>query len=134
MRKVRRNTGACGVDGITIGRAEQNRQSRRLALKERLNKGTYQPTPVKRVWIGKPRNVEKRPVRIPTDTDRVVQAAKRAVINVGLFCLLGARETEIASLHNRVNYLYPAAPAFLAVPFSALYHRCGAGRSGPVAF
>jgi RNA-directed DNA polymerase len=51
--KLRRNAGACGVDGITIGRFEQNSQSRRLAVREHLNKGTYQPKPVKRVWIEK---------------------------------------------------------------------------------
>ena len=39
--KVRRNAGACGVDGITIGRFEQNSQSRLLAVKELLSKGTY---------------------------------------------------------------------------------------------
>jgi RNA-directed DNA polymerase len=78
--KVRRNAGACGVDGITIGRFEQNSQSRLLAVRERLSKGTYQPKPVKRVWIEKPGSVEKRPLGIPTVTDRVVQAAVRMVI------------------------------------------------------
>jgi RNA-directed DNA polymerase len=78
--KVRRNAGACGVDGITIGRFEQNSQSRRLGVREHLNKGTYQPKPVKRVWIEKPGSVEKRPLGRPTVTDRVVQAAVRMVI------------------------------------------------------
>jgi RNA-directed DNA polymerase len=78
--KVRANAGACGVDGITIGRFEQNSQSRLLAVKEHLSKGTYQPKPVKRVWIEKPGSAEKRPLGIPTVTDRVVQAAVRMVI------------------------------------------------------
>ena len=78
--KVRRNAGACGVDGITVGRFEQNSQNRLLAVKEHLNKGTYQPKPVKRVWIGKPGSAEKLPLGIPTVTDRVVQAAVRMVI------------------------------------------------------
>jgi RNA-directed DNA polymerase len=78
--KVRRNAGACGVDGITIGRFEQNSQSRLLAVREHLSKGTYQPKPVKRVWIEKPGSAEKRPLGIPTVTDRVVQAAVRMVI------------------------------------------------------
>lgn len=78
--KVRRNAGACGVDGITIGRFEQNSQDRLLAVKEHLNKGSYQPKPVKRVWIEKPGSAEKRPLGIPTVTDRVVQAALRMVI------------------------------------------------------
>ena len=49
-------------------------------MKEHLSKGTYQPKPVKRVWIDKPGSAEKRPLGIPTVTDRVVQAAVRMVI------------------------------------------------------
>jgi RNA-directed DNA polymerase len=78
--KVRENAGSCGVDGITIGRFEQNSQSRLLAVKEHLSKGTYQPKPVKRVWIEKPGSAERRPLGIPTVTDRVVQAAVKMVI------------------------------------------------------
>lgn len=78
--KVRGNAGSCGVDGITIGRFEQDSQSRLLAVNEHLRKGTYQPKPVKRVWIDKPGSAEKRPLGIPTVTDRVVQAAVRMVI------------------------------------------------------
>ena len=78
--KVRSNAGSCGVDGITIGRFEQDSQSRLLAVNEHLRKGTYQPKPVKRVWIDKPGSAEKRPLGIPTVTDRVVQAAVRMVI------------------------------------------------------
>jgi RNA-directed DNA polymerase len=78
--KVRVNAGACGVDGITIGRFDKDSQSRLLAVKEHLEQGTYQPKPVKRVWIDKPGSAEKRPLGIPTVTDRVVQAAVRMVI------------------------------------------------------
>jgi RNA-directed DNA polymerase len=78
--KVRANAGACGVDGITIGRFAKDSQSRLLAVNEQLKRGTYQPKPVKRVWIDKPGSAEKRPLGIPTVTDRVVQAAVRMVI------------------------------------------------------
>ena len=78
--KVRKNAGSCGVDGITIGRFEQDSQSRLLAVNEHLRKGNYQPKPVKRVWIDKPGSAEKRPLGIPTVTDRVVQAAVRMVM------------------------------------------------------
>ena len=78
--KVHANAGAGGVDGITIGRFAQNSHRRLLAVNEHLNKGTYQPKPVKRVWIEKPGSEEKRPLGIPTVTDRVVQAAVRMVI------------------------------------------------------
>jgi len=78
--KVRTNAGSCGVDGITIGRFEKDSQNRLLAVKEHLSKGTYLPKPVKRVWIEKPGSAEKRPLGIPTVTDRVVQAAVKMVI------------------------------------------------------
>ena len=78
--KVQSNAGACGVDGITIGRFGKDSQNRLLAVKEHLNEGTYQPKPVKRVWIPKPGSAEKRPLGIPTVRDRVVQTALRMVI------------------------------------------------------
>lgn len=78
--KVKSNAGACGVDGITIGRFDKDSQSRLLAVSEQIKRGTYQPKPVKRVWIDKPGSAEKRPLGIPTVVDRVVQAAVRMVI------------------------------------------------------
>lgn len=78
--KVKSNAGACGVDGITIGRFAKDSQSRLLAVNEQLKRESYQPMPVKRVWIDKPGSAEKRPLGIPTVTDRVVQAAVRMVI------------------------------------------------------
>jgi RNA-directed DNA polymerase len=78
--KVSLNAGTCGVDGVTVGRFEKDRQSRLLAVNEQLKRGTYQPRPVKRVYIPKPGSGEKRPLGIPTVTDRVVQSALKMVI------------------------------------------------------
>ena len=78
--RVKFNAGACGVDGITIGRFDKDSQSRLLAVSEQIKRGSYQPKPVKRVWIDKPGSAEKRPLGIPTVVDRVVQAAVRMVI------------------------------------------------------
>lgn len=78
--KVKSNAGACGVDGITIERFAKDSQSRLLAVKEQLKRGDYQAKPVKRVWIEKPGSAERRPLGVPTVTDRVVQAAVRMVI------------------------------------------------------
>ncbi len=78
--RVQHNAGACGVDCMTVGHFAKDSQSRLLAVKEHLKSGTYQPKPVKRVYIPKAGSSEKRPLGIPTVTDRVVQAAVKMVI------------------------------------------------------
>ena len=69
--KVKSNAGACGVDGITIARFAKDSQSRLLAVNEHLKNGSYQPKPVKRVFIPKAggKGKEKRPLGIPTVED-----------------------------------------------------------------
>ena len=78
--QVQSNAGACGVDCITVAHFAKDSQARLLAVKEHLSKGSYQPKPVKRVYIPKPGSSEKRPLGIPTVTDRVVQTATKMVI------------------------------------------------------
>lgn len=78
--RVQHNAGACGVDCMSVGHFAKDSQSRLLAVKEHLKSGIYQPKPVKRVYIPKPGSAEKRPLGIPTVTDRVVQAAVKMVI------------------------------------------------------
>ena len=78
--KVKTNAGGCGVDNTTVTRFAKDSQSRLLVVNERLMRGDYQPKPVKRVWIPKAGSREKRPLGIPTVTDRVVQTALRMVI------------------------------------------------------
>jgi RNA-directed DNA polymerase len=78
--KVHSKAGACGVDGITVERFAKDSQNRLLAVKEHLQRNSYQPTPVKRVWIPKPGSAQKRPLGIPTVRDRVVQCALRMVL------------------------------------------------------
>lgn len=78
--KVRTNAGGSGVDHITIERFAKDCPRGLLDLKEQLRKASYQPRPVKRVWIPKPGTKQKRPLGIPTVRDRVVQTALRLVI------------------------------------------------------
>lgn len=78
--KVRSNAGGSGVDGITITRFAQDCPRGLLDLKEQLRKASYQPRPVKRVWIPKPGTKQERPLGIPTVRDRIVQTALRMVI------------------------------------------------------
>jgi RNA-directed DNA polymerase len=78
--RVQSNAGACGVDCVSVGHFAKDSQKRLLAVKEHLRSGTYQPKPVKRVYIPKLGSSEKRPLGIPTVTDRIVQGAVKMVI------------------------------------------------------
>lgn len=78
--KVQSNAGASGVDGITVALFGKDSPKRLLAVKEQIMEGSYQPKPVKRVYIPKLGSWEKRPLGIPTVLDRVVQTAVRMVI------------------------------------------------------
>ena len=78
--KVKSNAGGSGVDHITIARFAKDCPRGLLDLKEQLRTASYQPRPVKRVWIPKPGTNEQRPLGIPTVRDRVVQTALRMVI------------------------------------------------------
>ena len=78
--KVRANAGGSGVDRITVERFAQDCPRGLLDLKEQLRTASYQPRPVKRVWIPKPGTNQQRPLGIPTVRDRIVQTALRMVI------------------------------------------------------
>lgn len=78
--KVRTNAGACGVDGISVEFYAKDSQKRLLAVKEHLEQNSYQPKPIRRVHIPKAGSKEKRPLGIPTVTDRVVQSAVKMAI------------------------------------------------------
>jgi len=73
--KVKANKGSGGVDGMTIGRFDANREHYLEVLHKRLKDGSYRPRPVKRVEIEKPGSRAKRPLGIPTVMDRVCQQA-----------------------------------------------------------
>ena len=78
--KVRSNAGGSGVDGITVERFEKTCHEGLLVLNQQLQEASYQPKPVKRVWIPKPGSTEKRPLGIPVVRDRIVQTSLRMVI------------------------------------------------------
>jgi RNA-directed DNA polymerase len=69
------NKGAGGVDGVTVTRFEEKREHYLGLLYQKLNDGSYQPRPVRRVEIDKPGSTAKRALGIPTVMDRVCQQA-----------------------------------------------------------
>jgi group II intron reverse transcriptase/maturase len=69
---VKRNRGAAGMDRMTTAQLEPHLQANWWILKDKLLKGTYVPTPVRRVEIPKPSG-GTRTLGIPTVQDRFIQ-------------------------------------------------------------
>jgi len=78
--RVIANHGSAGVDNQTTEQLARDWDRNRGQLLEELRTGTYQPLPVKRVWIDKLGSKDKRPLGVPAVRDRAVQTALRAVI------------------------------------------------------
>lgn len=73
-KRVKANKGAPGIDGMTVEDALPYLREHQQELTDRIYKGKYTPSPVRRVKIPKPdRGVRK--LGIPTVTDRTLQQA-----------------------------------------------------------
>jgi group II intron reverse transcriptase/maturase len=72
LEAVKRNRGAAGIDRMTTAELEPHLQANWWILKDKLLKGTYVPTPVRRVEIPKPSG-GTRMLGIPTVQDRFIQ-------------------------------------------------------------
>lgn len=72
LKAVERNAGAAGIDRMSTAELETHLQAHWWTLKDKLLKGTYVPSPVKRVEIPKPSG-GTRTLGIPTVQDRFIQ-------------------------------------------------------------
>jgi len=83
LDRVLSNEGArtAGIDGMTKGdlKSEEEREQFVARVWKDIRRKTYQPNPVRRVYIPKP-NGDKRPLGIPTLQDRVVQAMLKLIL------------------------------------------------------
>jgi len=80
FRQVKKSKSA-GVDGMTAREYAENLDENLYNLWERLRRGQYVATPVKRIWLEK-ENGEKRPIGIPVLEDKIVQKAVETILYV----------------------------------------------------
>ena len=73
-KRVKASNGAPGVDGMTVEEALPYLREHKDELIERVERGKYTPSPVRRVEIPKP-DGGIRKLGIPTVTDRIIQQA-----------------------------------------------------------
>jgi RNA-directed DNA polymerase len=78
-KRVRRNKGSPGIDGMTIDDAKDYLREHWPSIRSRLLEGTYQPQPVKRVEIPKP-DGGVRKLGVPCVVDRLIQQAMLQVL------------------------------------------------------
>lgn len=76
---VKRNRGVGGIDGQSILDFELNLKDNLYKLWNRMSSGSYFPNPVKEMLIPK-RDGGKRPLGIPTITDRIAQTVVKKIL------------------------------------------------------
>jgi RNA-directed DNA polymerase len=78
---VKQNAGSitAGCDGLNMDTFDESLEGNLQRIIEELKAETFQPSPVRRVYIPKPKGTT-RPLGIPSITDRIVQEALRMVL------------------------------------------------------
>jgi RNA-directed DNA polymerase len=81
LKQVERNSGAAGVDNMTVAQLRTYLREHWPSIKEELLAGSYQPQPVLKVEIPKPDGKGMRMLGIPTVVDRLIQQALQQVLS-----------------------------------------------------
>jgi RNA-directed DNA polymerase len=79
LRRVKANQGSPGIDGMTVDQLPDYLKTHWLTHRDELLRGTYTPSPVRRVEIPKP-DGGVRKLGIPTVLDRFIQQAVLQVL------------------------------------------------------
>lgn len=79
LQRVEANKGSHGVDGMSVKTLRDHIKQNWQTIRESIENGTYEPSPVRRVEIPKP-NGGMRLLGIPTVTDRLIQQAITQVL------------------------------------------------------
>lgn len=81
LKQVERNSGAAGVDNMTVAQLRIYLREHWLGIREELLAGSYRPQPVLKVEIPKPGGKGMRMLGIPTVVDRLIQQALQQVLS-----------------------------------------------------
>jgi group II intron reverse transcriptase/maturase len=80
-KAVKRNRGAAGVDKVSLNMFEANLDDNLQALMRDLKDGSFEPKPLRRVYIPKDaRKTKFRPLGIPAVRDRIAQEVIRRLL------------------------------------------------------
>ncbi len=80
FRQLRKNK-STGVDKVTAKEYAKNHDKNLYNLYQRLRRGQYAASPVKRIWVEK-EDGKKRPIGIPALEDKIVQKAVATILGV----------------------------------------------------
>jgi len=80
LKRVEANKGSHGVDGMSVKSLRKHIVQNWQTLRQAIEEGTYEPSPVRRVEIPKPSGGGVRMLGIPTVTDRMLQQAITQVL------------------------------------------------------
>ena len=79
LKRVEENKGSHGVDGMSVKTLREHILQNWQSIRQAIEEGTYEPSPVRRVEIPKPEG-GVRLLGIPTVTDRLIQQAIAQVL------------------------------------------------------